>query len=326
MTLLYILIATALVFDFFNGFNDSASIVATAIASRAMSPRRALVFTAVSQFIGPFLFGVAVANTVGQGLVEPHAVTVPVVLAGVLAAIIWNRITWWFALPSSSSHALVGGLMGAVILSGGFSAIHLDGLIKVLLALFLAPPLGFIAGFIILRWFFFIARDASPRINFMFRHGQMLTCIGLGLSHGTNDSQKTMGIITLGLVSAGVIPNFDVPLWVIAVSAAAISFGTMLGGWRLIRTVGGRMYTVRAVHGFTAHIASTIVIMGAALLGGPVSTTQVISSTIMGAGAAERVSKVRWGVAQEMVIAWGLTIPAAMIVGAGLSWMINQVV
>ena len=326
MTLLYILIATALVFDFFNGFNDSASIVATAIASRAMSPRRALVFTAVSQFIGPFLFGVAVANTVGQGLVEPHAVTVPVVLAGVLAAIIWNRITWWFALPSSSSHALVGGLMGAVILSGGFSAIHLDGLIKVLLALFLAPPLGFIAGFIILRWFFFIARDASPRINFMFRHGQMLTCIGLGLSHGTNDSQKTMGIITLGLVSAGVIPNFDVPFWVIAVSAAAISFGTMLGGWRLIRTVGGRMYTVRAVHGFTAHIASTIVIMGAALLGGPVSTTQVISSTIMGAGAAERVSKVRWGVAQEMVIAWGLTIPAAMIVGAGLSWMINQVV
>jgi len=326
MTLLYILIATALVFDFFNGFNDSASIVATAIASRAMSPRRALVFTAVSQFIGPFLFGVAVANTVGQGLVEPHAVTVPVVLAGVLAAIIWNRITWWFALPSSSSHALVGGLMGAVILSGGFSAIHLDGLIKVLLALFLAPPLGFIAGFIILRWFFFIARDASPRINFMFRHGQMLTCIGLGLSHGTNDSQKTMGIITLGLVSAGVIPNFDVPLWVIAVSAAAISFGTMLGGWRLIRTVGGRMYTVRAVHGFTAHIASTIVIMGAALLGGPVSTTQVISSTIMGAGAAERISKVRWGVAQEMVIAWGLTIPAAMIVGAGLSWMINQVV
>ncbi|MEK7440320.1 MAG: inorganic phosphate transporter [Chloroflexota bacterium] len=323
MTLLYILIATALIFDFFNGFNDSASIVATAIASRAMSPRRALVFTAVSQFIGPFLFGVAVANTVGQGLVEPHAVTVPVVLAGVLAAIIWNRITWWFALPSSSSHALVGGLMGAVILSGGFTAIHFDGLIKVLLALFLAPPLGFIAGFIILRLFFFIARDASPRINFMFRHGQMLTCIGLGLSHGTNDSQKTMGIITLGLVSAGVIPNFDVPLWVIAVSAAAISFGTMLGGWRLIRTVGGRMYTVRAVHGFTAHIASTIVIMGAALLGGPVSTTQVISSTIMGAGAAERVSKVRWGVAQEMVIAWGLTIPAAMIVGAGLSWMIH---
>ena len=224
MTLLYILIATALIFDFFNGFNDSASIVATAIASRAMSPRRALVFTAVSQFIGPFLFGVAVANTVGQGLVEPHAVTVPVVLAGVLAAIIWNRITWWFALPSSSSHALVGGLMGAVILSGGFTAIHFDGLIKVLLALFLAPPLGFIAGFIILRLFFFIARDASPRINFMFRHGQMLTCIGLGLSHGTNDSQKTMGIITLGLVSAGVIPNFDVPLWVIAVSAAAISF------------------------------------------------------------------------------------------------------
>jgi PiT family inorganic phosphate transporter len=325
MMSLYVLIAIALIFDFFNGFNDSASIVATAIASRAMSPRRALVFTAVSQFIGPFLFGVAVATTVGKGLVEPHAVTVPVVLAGVLAAIVWNRITWWFALPSSSSHALVGGLMGAVILSGGFTAIHFDGLIKVLLALFLAPPLGFIAGFMILRWTFYVARDSSPRINFMFRYGQMLTCIGLGLSHGTNDSQKTMGIITLGLVSAGVIPNFEVPLWVIAVSAAAISLGTVLGGWRLIRTVGGRMYTVRAVHGFTAHIASTIVILGAALLGGPVSTTQVISSTIMGAGAAERISKVRWGVAQEMVVAWGLTIPAAMIVGAGILWIIQVV-
>ena len=324
--MLYALIVTALIFDFFNGFNDSASIVATAIASRAMSPRRALVITAVSQFLGPFLFGVAVATTVGKGLVEPHAVTLPVGLSGVLAAIIWNRVTWMLAVPSSSSHALIGGLIGAVLLSGGINSIHADGLIKVLLALFIAPPLGFILGFIVLRFLFFLAHDTSPQINFMFRHGQMFTCIALGLSHGTNDSQKTMGIITLGLVSAGLLPTIEVPLWVIVASAGAISLGTLLGGWRLIRTVGGKIFTVRPVHGFTAHIASTIVILGAALLGGPVSTTQVISSTLMGAGAGERVSKVRWGVAQEMLWAWGLTIPAAMIVGAGLLWVINLVV
>jgi PiT family inorganic phosphate transporter len=324
--MLYVLIGVALLFDFFNGFNDSASIVATAIASRAMSPRRALVLTAVSQFLGPFFFGVAVATTVGKGLVEPHAVTVPVVLAGVVAAIAWNRLTWLIAVPSSSSHALVGGLLGAVLVSSGVNAIYLDGLLKVLLALFIAPLAGFVMGFMMLRLIFYLARDSSPNINFFLRTSQMITCIGLGLSHGTNDSQKTMGIITLGLVSAGVLPNFEVPLWVIAVSAAAISLGTLLGGWRLIRTIGGKMYTVRPVHGFTAHVASTVVILGAALLGGPVSTTQVISSTIMGAGAGERVSKVRWGVAQEMLWAWGLTIPAAMLVGAGAALALNYFV
>ena len=323
-SMLLVLVATALLFDFLNGFNDSSSIVATVIASRAMSPRRALTLTALSHFAGPFLFGVAVANTVGKGLIESSAVTLPVVLAGVIAAIVWNRVAWSFAVPSSSSHALVGGLMGAAILSAGFGAIHLSGLIKILIALFVSPPLGFAAGFLLMRLILFLAQSATPRVNDWFRQWQLFTSIGLGLSHGTNDAQKTMGIITLGLVASGKLQSFDVPLWVILASAGAIALGTSLGGWRLIRTLGGRIYTIRPVHGFTTHIGATAVILGAALVGGPVSTTQVISSSIMGVGAAERVSKVRWEVGQEMLQAWVLTIPATALAGAGMFWVMRR--
>jgi PiT family inorganic phosphate transporter len=317
------LIAAALIFDFLNGFNDSSSLVATVIASRAMSPRRALTLTAVAEFAGPFLFGVAVANTVGKGLIAPGVVTMPVVLAGVAAAIVWNRITWFIAVPSSSSHALVGGLMGAALLSAGLGAIQLGGLIKILLSLFLSPPLGFLAGFALMRLVLFLAQSATPRINDWFRQAQLFTSIGLALSHGANDSQKTMGVITLGLIASGQIESFDVPLWVVVISAGAIALGTSLGGWRLIRTLGGRIYTIRPVHGFTTHLGATGVILGAALLGGPVSTTQVISSAIMGVGSAERLSKVRWDVAEDMLWAWGLTIPATMLVGAGTLWLIR---
>jgi len=317
------LIAAALLFDFLNGFNDSSSLVATVIASRAMSPRRALTITAAAEFIGPFLFGLAVANTVGKGLIAPDAVTMPVVLAGVAAAILWNRVTWFLAVPASASHALVGGLMGAAILSAGFGAIQLSGLLKILFSLFFSPPLGFAAGFGLMRVILFLAQSATPRINDWFRQGQMATAVALALSHGANDSQKTMGLITLGLVAAGQLKSFEVPLWVVVISAGAISLGTALGGWRLIRTLGGRIYTIRPVHGFTTHLGATGVILGAALLGGPVSTTQVISSAIMGAGSAERLSKVRWNVAEDLLWAWGLTIPATMLVGAGAWYVIR---
>ena len=321
--MLIALIAAALLFDFLNGFNDSSSLVATVIASRAMSPRRALTLTALAEFAGPFLFGVAVANTVGKGLIASDAVTMPVVLAGVAAAIVWNRITWFFAVPSSSSHALIGGLMGAAIVSAGLGAIQSGGLIKILLSLFLSPPLGFAAGFALMRLILFAAQSATPRVNDWFRQGQLFTSVALALSHGANDSQKTMGIITLGLIAAGQIESFAVPLWVVVVSAGAIALGTLLGGWRLIRTLGGRIYTIRPVHGFTTHLGATGVILGAALLGGPVSTTQVISSAIMGTGSAERLSKVRWDVAEDMLWAWGLTIPATMLAGAGILWLIR---
>ncbi|MBI3241877.1 MAG: inorganic phosphate transporter [Chloroflexi bacterium] len=321
--MLIALIAFALLFDFLNGYNDSSNIVATVISSRAMSPRQALLLTAVSEFAGPFLFGVAVANTVGKGLLDAKAVTLPVVLAGVVAAIIWNRVTWFLALPSSSSHALVGGLMGAAILASGFRVILPNGLIKIIIALFVSPPLGLAAGFAVMRLILFLAQSATPRINDWFRQGQIFTSIGLALSHGANDSQKTMGIITLGLVASGALPSFAVPLWVVVVSAGAIALGTSLGGWRLIRTLGGRIFTIRPVHGFSTHIAATFVILSAALLGGPVSTTQVVGSAIMGVGSAERISKVRWDVGREMLQAWALTIPATMLFGAGTFWIIR---
>jgi PiT family inorganic phosphate transporter len=313
--LLIIFIAIALLFDFLNGFHDSANVVATTIASGAMSPRVALSVSAITNFIGPFLFGVAVATTIGTEVVTEEAVTVPTALAALLSAIVWNIITWWFGIPSSSSHALIGGFVGAAIIGFGFDAIQVDGLTKVLLALLVSPILGFVFGYIILAIILLIGRGFTPRVNELFRKGQWITTITLGLSHGTNDAQKTMGILTFGLVAFGVLPEFVVPTWVIAASAGAIALGTAFGGWRLIRTMGAGFYRIRAVHAFSSQVAGTIVILGAALIGGPVSTTQVISSTIVGAGAAERVNMVRWGLAGQIAMAWLVTIPATVVLG-----------
>ncbi|HJO32921.1 MAG TPA: inorganic phosphate transporter [Anaerolineales bacterium] len=314
--MLSVLIASALVFDFLNGFHDSANLVATMIASRAVSPRRALAIAAAAEFAGPFLFGVAVAVAVGKGLLDPAAVTLPVVLAAVWAAIGWNLLTWHFGLPSSSSHALVGGLLGAAVLAGGWRVVQLQGLYIVLLALFLSPVLGLLAGWLTMRLVLFLARGATPRINSFFKRAQVLTSIGLALSHGSNDAQKTMGIITLGLVVSGAVDSFRVPLWVVVASAGTIALGIASGGWRLIRTLGARIYRIRPVHGFSSQISAAGVIMAAALAGGPVSTTHVVSSAIMGVGGAERPERVRWGVAAEMVRAWLLTIPATAAVSA----------
>jgi len=314
--LLIIFIATALAFDFLNGFHGSANIVATMIASRAMSPRRALLLSAVAHFAGPFLFGVAVATTIGQEVVRPHANTMAVVLAALLAAIVWNLITWFLGIPSSSSHALVGGLVGATIVGYGIDAVQLRGLIKIFVALLLSPLVSLLIGYVLMKLVLFLARGASPRINRFFKQAQTFTALALALSHGANDAQKTMGIITMGLMGAGVMRQFHVPVWVIAASAGAISLGTATGGWRIIRTLGGKFYKIRPVHGFTTQIASAVVILGAALLGGPVSTTQVVSSAILGVGSAERLSKVRWRVAGQILTAWMLTIPASGLLAA----------
>ena len=317
MVTLILLVLMALVFDFLNGLHDSSNIVATMISSRAMRPRVALIMTAVAEFCGPFIFGVAVATTIGKDLVAPGSVTIQVVLATLGSAIAWNLITWWLGIPSSSSHALVGGILGAVAVGDGTAALLLGGLSKVLLALFLSPIVGLGVGYLLTKMIFKLARDASPRINSLFRRGQILTALALALSHGTNDAQKTMGVITMGLVATGALSRFEVPLWVVALSAGAISLGTATGGWRLIRTLGGKFYRIRPVHGFSAQLASASVILGAAVLGGPVSTTQVVSSAILGAGSAERVNKVRWGVAGNILTAWLLTIPSTAIIAAG---------
>ncbi len=323
MILLYILIGMALIFDFLNGFHDSSNIVATIIFSRAMSPRKALYMTAVAEFTGPFLFGVAVAKTIGEGIVLPGAIDMWVLIAALFAAIFWNLFTWYFGIPSSSSHALIGGLVGAVIVSVGVGSIQINGIIKVAIALFASPVLGLFVGFLITRFVFFLARNASMRVNSFFKKSQVLTGLGLALSHGANDAQKTMGIITMGLVISGVLPDFNVPLWVIAVSAGAIALGTSVGGWKLIKTLGGRFYKIRPVHGFTAQISSASIILGAALLGGPVSTTQVVSSSILGAGSAQRVNMVRWSVAGNIIMAWVFTIPITILLSGGTYWLLR---
>jgi len=317
------LVVVALIFDFLNGFHDSANIVATMIASKAMAPRRALLLSGVAHFVAPFLFGVAVATTIGKDVVSPETITVSVVMAALLSAIIWNLVTWFLGLPSSSSHALIGGLVGAVVVGSGVDSILRDGLLKVLVALVVSPVFGLAFGYVLMRVVLFLVRGATPRVNLLFKRGQALTAVALALSHGTNDAQKTMGIITMGLVAGGFLGEFAVPLWVIAVSAAAISLGTALGGWRIIRTLGVGLYRLRAVDGFVSQASSTLVILGAALVGGPVSTTQVVSSSIMGAGSAQRVSKVRWGVAYDILTAWLLTIPASALAAALLYYPLN---
>lgn len=317
MTLSFILLLIfALIFDFLNGFHDSANIVATPIASRAMEPRKVLWMAAAAHFAGPFLFGVAVAETIGKGLTDPTHITMPVVIAAMLAAVIWNLATWYLGIPSSSSHALVGGLVGAVLISSGWGTIQAGGLTTILVALFLSPILGIVVGYLLMKLTLFLVRGATPRINIFFKQAQVITALGLALSHGANDAQKTMGIITLGLLVEGMIPDFVVPIWVIAASGGAIALGTALGGWRLIRTLGGRIYKIRPVDGFVSQISGASIILGAALLGGPVSTTQVMSSSIMGAGSAQRFTKVRWKVGYEMLVAWLLTIPISGLLAA----------
>jgi PiT family inorganic phosphate transporter len=320
-----ILIILALGFDFLNGIHDSSNIVATMISSRALSPRWALTLTAIAEFSGPFIFGVAVAKTIGDEIVRSGTVTMASLIAALVSAILWNLLTWFLGLPSSSSHALIGGLIGAVVAGAGWGVINLAGIEKVLIALFTSPIIGLAFGFIVTRLIMLACWNSSPRVNGFFKKGQIVTAVALALSHGTNDAQKSMGIITLGLVTSGVISKFEVPTWVMLLCAGMIALGTSVGGWKLIRTLGAKFYRIRPIDGFSAQFTSAAVILGASLVGGPVSTTQVVSTAIMGVGAAERVNKVRWGVAQEIGIAWLLTIPATALVGAGMYWIISHI-
>jgi len=320
------LLVVALAFGFLNGFQNSANIVATMISSRAMSPRQALVLSAVAHFVAPFLFGVAVATTIGNDVLDPQTITVGVVMAAVLSAIGWNLITWFFGMPSSSTHALVAGLVGAAVISAGVDAVQRDGLLRVVVALAISPLLGLTFGYLGMKLVLFLSRGFSPRINWFFKRAQALTATGLALSQGTNDGQKIVGIVTMGLVAGGHLADFTVPLWVIAVSALAVSAGIASGGWRIIKTLGTRLYRLRPVDGFVSQGSSATVILGAALLGGPVSTTQVVSSSIVGTGSARRVSMVRWGVAGEILTAWLLTIPVTALGAALLYYPINHLV
>lgn len=323
-TSLIILIALAIVFDFLNGVHDSSNIVATMISSRAIPPRVALAMTAVAEFSGPFIFGVAVANTIGSEIVASEFLNVAIIIAALISAILWNVMTWLLGIPSSSSHALIGGLIGAVTVGAGFQAIQMSGVTKVLISLFASPIIGLFAGMLVANIIFMLSWKATPKVNGLFKRLQIITSLGLALSHGTNDAQKTMGVITLGLLITGQISSFKVPFWVVVVCAAAIALGTSVGGWQLIRTLGSKFYKIRPIHGFASQIASAAVILTASLVGGPVSTTQVVSTAIMGVGAAERLSKVHWGVAGEILTAWIFTIPATAILGGLLYLLLSS--
>ena len=323
-TILIVFIALAVIFDFINGFHDSSNIVATVIFSRALPPRVALILAAISHFIAPFLFGVAVATTIGEALLDVSALTMNVIMAAIVSAIIWNLITWYFGIPSSSSHALLGGLLGAALMhSRSLAVVSASGLFKIAVALFVSPIAGLIVGYIVMKITLFLVRGATPKVSHLFRRFQIVTLIGLSLSHGTNDAQKTMGLIAMGLLLSGEISSFYVPMWVVTVSAAAIGLGTLFGGWRLIRTLGGKIFRIRPIHGFTSQIAGSIVILSAALLGGPVSTTQVMSSSILGVGAAERINKVRWNVLGDMAVTWLFTMPVNAALAALLYLGLN---
>jgi PiT family inorganic phosphate transporter len=332
-------VLVVLVFDYTNGFHDAANIVATMIASRAMTPAQAVVLVGVFEFLGPLLGGTAVADTIG-GFVQLDGVPVPaalsVLLCGLLGAITWNLVTWWKGIPSSSSHALVGGLIGAVVLSNGLDHVvwgfsqllhggHVTGVTKVLLALVLSPLLGFWVAFFIHRAMKRLLAGARPKIGRDLRRAQFVTAAGLAFSHGANDAQKSMGILTLVLLLGGFIPSFEVPLWVMFACATAIVLGILSGGWRIVRTLGFAIYKVRPLHALNSQIASAAVILGASALGAPVSTTHVVGTSIMGIGYAERPKAVRWAKAGEIASTWAITIPSAALT-AMLFFAIFQVV
>jgi PiT family inorganic phosphate transporter len=324
--ILVIVVATALAFDFTNGFHDTANVVATSISTRAMSPRLAVAFAAMLNFAGAFI-SLQVAATVGKGIVQAGAVTPTVVFAGLIGAIGWNLTTWYFGLPSSSSHALIGGLVGAVLVAEGADAIVAGGLLgKVIVPALIAPVLAFAAAALGILLIYRVVGLLRPGpVTKGFKFGQLISGGLLALAHGTNDAQKTMGVITLALIAHGDIAanNFHVPNWVVVSSASAIALGTYSGGWRIIKTMGSRIIKMDSAQGFSAQGAGAAVILAASHYGYPLSTTHVISGGVMGAGAAKRVSAVRWGVAGNIVVAWVLTIPAAGVMGA-LTWAVTR--
>ena len=312
------IISLALLFGFLNGMHDSRNVVSTMVSSRAYSPRVALGVTIVAEFSGPFVFGSAVASTIGRGIADPNAISLRVILVALVSAVIWNLFTWKLKIPSSSSHALIGGIVGAVSAGVGVHAVQMGGLLKILISLFASPIIGFFFGFIVLKIILALCMNSTPRVNRFFKKSQLVTALALGLSHGSNDGQKTMGIITLALVTGGYLKSFDVPLWVMAICAGALTLGTAVGGWLLIHKPGGSFYKIRPVDGFATQVTSALVVIGASIVGGPVSATQIINTAIMGVGAAERANKVRWGIAKDIISAWILTIPATALVAAGI--------
>ena len=319
---LVLVVLLAVAFDYTNGFHDTANSIATSVATRALSPGWAILMATAFNFIGAFA-GTAVAKTIGSGLVNEETTTQAIVAASLIGAIGWNLITWQRGLPSSSSHALIGGLLGATIIAAGVGALNINGIVnKVLIPMFTSPVAGFAIAFTLMLSIYWIFRSSRRKpMARRFRRVQVLSAAFMAFAHGSNDAQKTMGIITLALFAAGVIPEVVVPPWVIVISATALSAGTAVGGWRIMKTMGQRVAKLEPVHGFAAETTAASILLVTAELGAPVSTTQVISGAIMGVGASQGARAVRWGVARRILVAWILTLPGAGILAA-LSWVI----
>jgi PiT family inorganic phosphate transporter len=329
-------VVIVLVFDYTNGFHDAANIVATVIASRAMTPAQAVIVVGIFEFLGPLLGGTAVANTIGKFIalegVAP-LLSLSVLLCGLIGAIVWNLATWYFGIPSSSSHALVGGLIGAVVVAvgsdhvvWGFSELfhgNLTGIVKVLAALVLSPLIGFWVGFLMHRVLTAMLKAAKPAANTRLRAAQFVTAAALAFSHGANDAQKSMGILTLVLLLGGFIPTFEVPFWVMLACASAITLGILSGGWRIVRTLGFAIYRVRPVHALGSQLTSAAVILAASVGGAPVSTTHVVATSIMGIGASERPRAVRWAKAKDIAVTWLITIPGSALVSIQAYALVN---
>ncbi|HWR38471.1 MAG TPA: inorganic phosphate transporter [Patescibacteria group bacterium] len=308
--LIYMVVFLALAFDYINGFHDTANAIATSVSTRALSPQVAVAMAAVLNFSGA-LYSTGVAKTIGGDLVRAASmVSQQVIMAALVGAIIWNLITWWYGIPSSSSHALVGGVLGAVSVGSGLEAINLPGVQKIILSLILTPVIALVTGYFVMIALLWIFGRMSPSVlNSGFKRMQLLSAAMMSFSHGSNDAQKAMGIITLALLSAGAIPSLEVPTWVKFSCAMSMAMGTAVGGWKIIKTMGGKIVKLEPINGFAADLNSSLVIFGATFLHLPVSTTHVVSGSIMGVGSAKRINAVRWGVARQMLFAWVLTIP-----------------
>jgi PiT family inorganic phosphate transporter len=325
LELVILIICVALVFDFVNGFHDAANSIATIVATRVLTPLAAVAVAAVFNFLAAYFLGTGVAATIGQGFVDPRIVTPYVVLAGLLGAIIWNLLTWYFGLPVSSSHALIGGYAGAALAKAGRHALIVGKWPNTILFIVVAPLLGFVLGYLLMVIVYWSFRKTTPaRLDRLFRHAQLFSASLLSCAHGTNDAQKTMGIITAVLVAGGFQRGFHVPHWVILASAAAMGLGTLSGGWRVVRTLGTRLTRLKPRSGFCAETGAAISIMVATWLKLPVSTTHVVAGSIAGVGSIQRVRAVRWQVAQNIIVAWILTIPAAALVAAATFALIRM--
>jgi len=317
LTLVAGLILVALIFDYINGFHDAANSIATIVSTRVLSPGKAVVWAAFFNFVAAFTFGTAVAKTVGSGMVDINVVTFAVIFGGLLGAIIWDLITWYFGLPTSSSHALIGGYAGAAVAKAGWDAVLIGGWTKTILFIFLSPLIGLALGFLIMTSIMWIFRWMPPsRVDRWFRKLQLVSAAAFSLNHGANDAQKTMGIISGVLFAANYIDHFYIPFWVVLSAHAAIGLGTLAGGWRIIHTMGSKITKLQPVGGFAAETSAAISILFATQTGVPVSTTHAITGAIVGVGAVRRLSAVRWGVAGQIVWAWVLTIPAAFLIAA----------